>query len=226
MQNIKNDVVILIPAYNPDDELKDIINELNENRYTEIVVINDGSKNDKIFNEVVDKAKILKHAENKGKGMTLKTGMRYCIENFKNKKGIITVDADGQHLVEDINKVYNVFIQNRGSIILGSRNFHDKGIPFKRKIGNIVFRNIFKNKTKKDIKDTQTGLRAIPFEYLNNFIMVAGERYEYETNMLLQCIKNDISIIEVEIKSIYRNKNTHFNSIKDSIKIFRTVVTE
>ena len=72
------------------------------------------------------------------------------------------------------------------------------------------------------VSDTQTGLRGIPAAFMQELLMVKGERFEFETNMLLETKVRRVSIIEVPIKTIYieENKTSHFNPIKDSIKIY------
>lgn len=122
----KNDVAIIIPAYEPDINLINLINDLSKNKYSNIIVINDGSESNKVFDVIKNKIILLEHDKNYGKGKALKTGFEYCINNIYNIKdiiGVITVDADGQHKITDIEKVYNKFEQKKDSLILGSRTF-------------------------------------------------------------------------------------------------------
>lgn len=221
---MKNDVVVIIPAYNPDENLIKLIKDLEENKYTKILVINDGSEKAEVFYKIEKSVIILEHKKNQGKGKTLKTGMNYCIENFNDIIGVITVDSDGQHLIEDINKIYYALKKNMDSIILGSRNFKSKQIPLRSKVGNIVFSKILKRKRGIKISDTQTGLRGIPKKYLSDFKDIKGERFEYETSVLLYCIEKEINIIEIKIQSIYikKNKSSHYKILKDSIKIWKS----
>lgn len=73
------------------------------------------------------------------------------------------------------------------------------------------------------ISDTQTGLRVMSKEVATYLLNVKGERYEYETNVLLATKRLDISITEEKIGTIYlnNNKESHFNPIKDSIEIYK-----
>ena len=84
----------------------------------------------------------------------------------------------------------------------------------------------FELRTGVRINDTQTGLRGIPFKYLNNFCNVEGARYEYEINMLLFAVENNIKIIEEPIECVYlnNNKSSHYRMIKDSIKIVSKIL--
>lgn len=221
---MKNDVCIVIPAYNPGQELGKTVYGLKKSGFSNIVVIDDGSSDAQPF-EGLSNVTILKNNRNLGKGNALKKGFSYCENKFKDIKGIITVDADGQHLVEDVEKVYKKFSYNYNSLILGSRNFNGKDVPLKSRIGNKIMQNKIKAKTGIDITDTQTGLRAIPINIVNNIIDIKGERYEYETNMLLYCMNNNIDIMQVLIKTVYINKNkhTHFQAFKDSLRIYSVI---
>lgn len=221
---MKNDVSIVIPAYNPGQELGKVVYGLKKSGFSNIVIVDDGSTDAQPF-EGLNDVTILKNNINMGKGNALKKGFSYCKNKFKDIKGIITVDADGQHLVEDVEKVYKKFSYNYNSLILGSRNFNGKDVPLKSKIGNRIMQNKIKSKIGIDITDTQTGLRAIPIDIVNYIIDIKGERYEYETNMLLYCMNNNINIMQVPIKTVYinRNKHTHFQALKDSLRIYNVI---
>ena len=72
------------------------------------------------------------------------------------------------------------------------------------------------------VSDTQTGLRGIPVSFLEQLLKVKGERFEFETNMLLETKRRKIPIVEVPIRTIYieENKTSHFKPIRDSVKIY------
>lgn len=220
---MNNNIAILIPAYNPTEILEELVEKLRKNGYTKIIIVDDGSKEKEIFKKIKKNAVIITHNENLGKGRALKTGFEYCLDNMHNLVGIITVDADGQHLVKDIKKVYKKILGNPESLILGSRDFTKENIPLRSFMGNRIMSYIFKKKTKVGIKDTQTGLRAIPIKYIVDFNKIDGDRFEYETNMLLYAINKNIEIIEEQIESVYVNKNktSHFKVVEDSMKIIK-----
>lgn len=222
------DVCLIIPAYNPDEEL--FINFLDKavNSFTNIIVINDGSKeeNNGIFNKISDKypdVTLLKHSVNLGKGRALKTAFNHYLNEYPNCVGIVQADCDGQHDIEDVINCANTLKENPHCLILGSRNFDEKDVPMKSKYGNKITRLIFKLFIGITIKDTQTGLRAIGNDLLKQFISTYGERYEYETNVLIDCKTNNIEIKEVPIKTIYieKNQTSKFNPIKDSFMIYK-----
>lgn len=223
---MKEEVAIIIPAYNPEKELINLVEELIDNKYTKIIVIDDGSKKKSLFEQIKNRVVLLKNDTNKGKGVALKKGFEYCLNNEKTIKGVITVDSDGQHKVSDINKVYEKLKNEKKSIIFGSRGLKKSGVPWKSKLGNSLINRIIEKRLKYKIKDSQTGLRGIPIQYLKDICEVAGEKFEYEMNMLIYFIKNQIDIKEVDIETIYNNKNksTSFRMMRDSYKIYRNIM--
>lgn len=218
-------VPILIPAYKPDRQLTLLIERLTEKGITDIIVIDDGSgqEHETIFDEVRKNkfCKVCTHAVNLGKGRAIKTGLNYAIANYPDITGVVTADADGQHLPEDIIKVRHKLVESPGNFILGCRSF-GKNIPLRSKLGNEITKKVFYVLTGVKVSDTQTGLRGIPVRYIAECLKLDGERYEYEINMLASCGKNKISIKEVPIATVYidQNRSSHFNPVVDSIKIY------
>lgn len=222
----KTDVVIIIPAFEPDANLIKLVDELEKRGYVNIIIVNDGSSSTKIFEQIKDKVVLLEHVKNYGKGRALKTGFDYCIKQTNKIIGVITADADGQHQIEDIEKVYETLMKNRESLILGSRNFLKKKIPLKSKMGNKISSYAMYKKTGVKLEDTQTGLRGIPSKYLRELLQIEGNRFEYETNMILYFIENKINIVEEKIECVYinENKNTNYKPMKDTIRIGKIIL--
>ena len=219
-------IFIVVPTLNPDEKImENFIKEL-QKEFESILVINDGSKSihDNFFKSLEKKGiKIIKHYKNYGKGRGLKNAFNYLLNQYPDIEGVITCDCDGQHSVKDIKKCAKSLLKNKNKLILGVRNFYNDNVPPKSKFGNVITRNIFKIFIGLDISDTQTGLRGLSKKLMEKFIDLSGERYEYETNMLIACKEESIEINEVEIETIYldRNANSHFNPLKDSIMIYR-----
>ena len=222
--NYKDEVVILIPSLNPDERLTKLVKDLLVNGFKDIIVVNDGSSEEynKYFKTIEQNVIVLRHMVNLGKGRALKTGFNEYLGRFKEKCGIITVDSDGQHKIEDITKVAKALVENKESLILGSRNFNLKNVPFRSKYGNKITRCIFKFLTGLNVSDTQTGLRGIPTRYISILMNIPGERFEFEMNMLMEAKENNIDITEERIETVYiqENKSSHFNPLKDSLKIY------
>lgn len=222
-------VPILIPAYEPDQRLITLMASLKDYPYGPVIIVNDGSGKsyDSIFTAAgrYDHVIVLKHKQNKGKGAGIKTGLTYISEHLKEAIGCVTADSDGQHLAADIEKVAAALIAHPDHLILGVRDFHLPGIPSKSRFGNVLTCKTFHLVTGKAIKDTQTGLRGIPRSFFKSCLNIKENRFEYEMRMLL--CKDCPDFYEVPIHTIYESEThhqTHFNPVKDSIRIYRILL--
>ncbi len=222
-------ITIIVPSYKPDEKLIEVVSGLIAEGFEDILVVNDGSGEEYLsyFNTVAafKECTVINHEVNKGKGRALKTAFEYCLNNRKTISGVITVDGDNQHRPKDIRRCYESLVDNIDKVVLGVRDFSGADVPFRSKFGNNMTSFVFKFACGVSISDTQTGLRAIPYKYLEMLCQVKGERYEYETNMLLELNKKHIKFEEVVIETVYieDNASSHFNPIKDSIKIYGVI---
>lgn len=222
---------IIIPSLNPNQSFIKLVRELIEQGFTNIICVNDGSDDPGLFNEAGELGcHICTHAVNLGKGRALKTAFNYCLNSLPSLKGVLTVDGDGQHTLTSIKDCANALLNNlnENKVIMGCRTFADTNevkIPFRSKFGNIITKNILSYLCGIKVSDTQTGLRGIPYSILPQFLKIQGERYEYEMNMLIHCKDNNIRFEEVPIETIYEDNNSvsHFNPLKDSLKIYKTI---
>ena len=221
-------IPLVIPSYEPDKRLIELIETLND--YNDpIIIVNDGSNDsyNSIFNSLVNKNLIiLKHNINKGKGRALKTAFEYIIKKYPDSIGCITADSDGQHSYKSIIDVRKALIDSPDSLIMGVRTFDGDHIPWKSKAGNKITIKVLSFLTGIRVSDTQTGLRGIPLKFMRELIEVPGERFEFETQMLIESIDR-YPIVEVPVETIYDSKahhQSHFNPLKDSFKIYRILV--
>ena len=217
--------IALIPSYEPDYKLKDLVMNLNQNKFN-VVVVNDGSNKDynNIFNSIKDVSKVLEYSENKGKGYALKYGLKYIKEKFSNYV-VVTLDSDGQHSVKDAIKLCEYTIKNPNEFVIGKRVRNNK-TPIRSRIGNSITKAIYYITTGVNIYDTQTGLRCFSDKLIDFSIEVPGNRFEYEMNVLLYAAKENIKITEIEIETIYidNNSGSHFNTLKDSYRVYKEII--
>ncbi len=225
MKTEKHTLIALIPAYQPDKKLELLVNDLKKGKF-QIVVVNDGSekKYTELFKKISVKATVLSYQRNCGKGHALKKGLEYIISAYRKNFTVVTLDADGQHRVSDAVRIAYKSSANKDCLILGSRKIN-ANVPFKSKFGNTITRFVFKKKTGIYVYDTQSGLRAFSNRLAEYMMKIPGSGYEYEMNVLMQCASDKIPVIEESIKTIYLsgNKNSHFDPIHDSIKIYTAI---
>ncbi|MFL2099651.1 GtrA family protein [Desemzia sp. FAM 23991] len=219
------DTVIVIPSLDPDVKLLNLLASIRKKETKlPILLINDGSSSeyDAIFKRAekyVDQ--LLIHKENKGKGAVLKTAMQFILKEMPEAEHMVTIDSDGQHSYADMVSCIQLAKEYPDALILGTRKF-DKKVPFRSKFGNVLTRNVLRLSIGLDIEDTQTGLRVIPKSFMPQLIEVAGERFEYETNMLIETKKQQRTILCQPIETIYiaENASSHFRVVADSVAIY------
>ncbi|MGB4587833.1 MAG: bifunctional glycosyltransferase family 2/GtrA family protein [Clostridiaceae bacterium] len=223
---INKRIMVLIPAYMPGERLIKLCRQLVEMGFR-VTVVNDGSGSgyNYYFNRLPTEVVVLSHTSNCGKGRALKTGLDYISRNFPSSLGVITADADEQHLLQDIIKVSKELENHEDSIILGRRQFDGK-VPLKSKLGNLFTRWVFAASFGKIIDDTQTGLRGLPFRMIPDLLTIQGEKYEYEMNVLIWAAKREKEIREVKIKTVYLegNESSHFRAVRDSLLIYKKIL--
>ena len=107
--NAFSNICILIPSFNPDDNLSRLVKEIFQYKWKKIIIVDDGSTQEtrKIFHNISKayEVTVLSHDINKGKGAALKTGLDYIKHHVNDSNGVITVDVDGQHLVKDVERI-------------------------------------------------------------------------------------------------------------------------
>lgn len=225
--------VLVIPALDPDNKLPELIDLLRSDnpqrkRFSHIVVIDDGSDEaaQPVFTELarLSDVTVIHHQTNQGKGAALKTGFNWVLEHCaESNVGVVTADADGQHLAEDILAIASNLMTSTNRLWLGCREFQESKVPLRSKIGNICTLWLFRLFTGQYIRDTQTGLRGIPRSYLAKLKDFSSCGYEFELDMLLNAKRSGIAIATQSITTVYEDDNarSHYRPIIDSVKIYQ-----
>ncbi len=229
MQDLSK-ISVVLPSLDPDEKLIAVVDGLLEYGFSDIILVNDGSKQENLhyFYDLAARhpaIHLLHHEVNKGKGAALKNAFRYFLENRPDGFGVVTVDGDNQHHPEDTRNCCMHMLET-GRTVLGCRDFTMDHVPARSRFGNQTTSAIFKIFVGMTISDTQTGLRAIPRNVLEELVEVYGDRFEYETNMLLAFKTKGIDFDEVKIRTVYieENKSSHFRVIHDSWRIYKLIL--
>ena len=216
--------VVVIPAYEPTGKLAELVEELSADGRP-IVIVDDGSSPQcrAIFDHLAARPNIvlLRHAVNLGKGQALKTAFNHVLlHSPADAVGVVTADADGQHLAADIRRVAERLEQGGPrTLILGSRAFQGT-VPLRSRIGNVMTRRIFTLLIGRALTDTQTGLRGIPQSLLGELMQLEAGRYEFELEMLIRATRQ-MPIEELTIATVYGSfAKSHFNPLRDSLRIY------
>lgn len=217
-------MIILIPAYEPDQQLPALIRSIRDAEpWATVVVVDDGSGPE--YKAVFDGVKalgchVIGYSRNRGKGFALKTGFGFIADHLPDRN-VVCADSDGQHTIVDIFRVAAAVQPGSPAMVLGTRNFTGN-VPARSKFGNSATRLLFRLATGECIPDTQTGLRGYPAAMLPWLRSVRGERYEYELNLLLEAKQSGYVITTVDIATVYldHNSGSHFRPVADSVRIY------
>ena len=217
--------LVLIPAYEPDEQLVILARRLTQ-AGLQVLVVDDGSGRDyrEIFARTGEYATVITLPQNSGKGAALKAGMAYIREKLPQCKHFITCDADGQHRVEDVLRVRDQ-LHKGDKFVLTVRQFR-KDMPLRSKVGNSLSRFVYALLANRYLSDNQSGLRGFSAEQIDWLVKVERDKYDYEMNVLYYAAKKNIRIATVPIEAIYigNNESSHFQPIADTVRIYRSLL--
>ncbi|MEM4336805.1 MAG: glycosyltransferase family 2 protein [Candidatus Woesearchaeota archaeon] len=213
---------IVIAAYNEEKSIAKVIDDLKNHGYKNIIVVDDGSS-DKTY-EIAKKKNVyvLKHIINRGQGAALKTGIDFALS--KGADIIVTFDADGQHLAEDIENVIKPIANKEVDVVLGSRFLNKKvKVPFLKMLilkGGVIFTWVFSGIK---LTDTHNGFRAFSRDAAKK-IKITQDKMEHASEIIDEIAKKKIKFKEVPVKIIYSEYSkakgqSIFNSIKIAFKL-------
>ena len=245
-------VALVIPAFEPSARLVHLLGELVPAWRGPVVVVDDGSTGASAREaleavRVMPGVTLLAHERNRGKGAALKTAFAYLASAPAGSGavasteaaaapaaapaapalvGIVTADADGQHLPADILAVAETLRAHPDSLVLGCRDFGQEGIPARSLAGNRAMCAALRVFCGLSVSDTQTGLRGIPLAFARDLLAVRGDGYEFETTMLVEAGHGGIPFVEVPVATVYEGSNevSHFRPVVDSLRIAAVLV--
>ena len=211
------DTAILIPSYNSNKQLDQLIKKIKDKLNNQIIVVDDGSPNPiKInYNDI----SLIQNEDNMGKGLSLQRGFQFARQ--KGFKNVITMDSDLQHDPEELSLFLDV--QDNVDFVLGYRE-RDASMPVSRKFSNWITSRIISSLTKITIKDSQCGYRRYSLSAIENFDYVETG-FQYESEILIKAI-NEKSIVEqVKVSTIYdKNNKSYIKHFSDTIKFIRLII--
>lgn len=222
-------ITVIIPSYCPDDSLLSTVLGLISAGANDIAVINDGSgrEYEQIFDEIrcLPGCTVIEHASNRGKGAAIKSGIVFCLTERPLSRGIITVDGDGHHRICDTVSCAQRLVSS-GQVIIGQRKPDDKTVSAKGRCGNRITSFAISVVCGFNISDPLSGLRGIPAKYFPTFLKTKGDRYDFETNMLLDLKRKNIPFRLFSIIGEFYpdGKRSHFRLFRDSVGIFAEII--
>ncbi|NTU73969.1 glycosyltransferase family 2 protein [Candidatus Roizmanbacteria bacterium] len=194
-------IYIVIPVFNESRVIKEVISEVQQAGYKNLIIVDDGSGDDtySVANTVLDVI-VLRHRVNRGKGAAIKTGI--SVADICGAEVIVTIDGDGQHDPFDIQRLIKPITEDGYDVALGTRMLHSDGMPLLKiianKIGNFCTLMLYGIL----VSDSQSGFRAYS-RYAAGIIDTKADKYEYDSKVIREINYNRLRFIEVPIKVRY-----------------------
>ena len=216
-QNTAKNGCILIPAYNEEPRIAQVIQSVKPH-CPNIVVVDDGSQDDTARVAEVAGATVLIQPENRGKGAALERGFQYARE--KRFDFVITMDGDGQHPAEDIPGFIKAYAAGEAPVIIGNRMDNPVSMPFVRRLTNRFMSWLLSRKLGQQVPDTQNGFRLYKTDIIPA-LPIEASRFAAESEILLELANRGIKIGSAPVQVIYRDEKSKINPIKDTWRFFK-----
>ena len=208
----------IIPAYREEQHIGDVVRRTRQ-QLDHVVVIDDGSSDNTAQSAREAGAEVIVHGQNRGKGEAIKTGLRHWLD--RQFIYVIILDADGQHLPEEIDRFMATAVQaGDRSFFLGNRMNNLTGMPFIRRVVNRYLSNRISRICRQKIPDTQCGFRMLERQLIPE-LLDGGNRFDYETEMLIIASRKGYRIESVPITTVYSDEVSSIQPARDTIRFFK-----
>jgi glycosyltransferase involved in cell wall biosynthesis len=210
-------VVVLVPAWNEAGRIGKVLAPLKDS-YA-LLVVDDGSTDQTAMAAETEGAVVLRHKVNKGKGQALMTGFAWVLGH--EYEAVVTLDADGQHKPDEIQKFIDAYLRGEGELIIGRRQF--RRMPFPRSTANRIGSWMLSQILGQPIYDNQSGYRLYARSLLQGFDLTRSG-FELEVEAIVQAVAGGYRIGWVDIETIYGNdKVSYFHPLRDTIKFLELI---
>ena len=214
-----SDIWCVIPTFNNKNTIQEVALGCRKH-LIHILIVDDGSTDSNIQELFIHTdIQVLRHKKNLGKGQAIRTALKFIQK--QNGKFILTIDADGQHYPQDIDKFILLLQKDRASIIIGCRDFKQNNIPGKSQFGRAFSNFWVRLETGVVIQDSQSGFRCYPVQYISK-IKTCGNYYDFETEILTRACWAGLNLKEVPISVFYPKpplRVSSFHPLIDNLRI-------
>lgn len=218
LAQIRLKAAAVIPAYREEKHIGDIVQRTRA-QLDHVLVVDDGSDDNTARQAREAGAEVVVHNQNRGKGEAIKTGLRHWLDRQFTR--VIILDADGQHLPEEIDRFIMAAVSAVGpSFFLGNRMNNLAGMPFIRRVVNRYMSNRISRLCGQKIPDTQCGFRMVDRQMIPD--LLGGEnRFDYETEMLIIASRKGYQIQSVPITTVYSDEVSNIRPVHDTLRFFK-----
>src|SRR5256885_7938386 len=211
-------IAAVIPAYNEEKHIRDGVRRTRQT-LDDVVVGDDGSGDATAQRAREAGAEVIVHQENRGKGETIKTGLRHWLD--RQVDFVIILDADGQHRPEEIERfVAAALSADEPKLVLGTRMNDLSTMPLVRRIVNRWMSDQISDLCGQRIPDTQCGFRLLHRQLIPE-LLGGSKRFDYETEMLIIASRKGFRIDSVPVSTVYSDEVSSIHPVRDTIRFFK-----
>jgi glycosyltransferase involved in cell wall biosynthesis len=211
-------IAAVIPAYNEEKHIGDVARRTRQ-QLDDVLVVDDGSTDKTAEQARAAGAEVIVHPENRGKGESIKTGLRHWLD--RQFDFVIILDADGQHRPEEIDRfVAAALSADEPKLILGNRMKDVSSMPRVRQIVNRWMSKRISAVCGQEIPDTQCGFRMLHRQLIPE-MLGGAPRFDYETEMLILASRKGFRIDSVPISTVYSDEVSSIHPVRDTLRFFK-----
>lgn len=214
----RSNVAAVIPAYNEEAHVRDVA-ERTGAQLDHVLVVDDGSSDATAARAREGGAEVIAHPENRGKGEAIKSGLRHWLEQ-DGIEFIVLLDADGQHLPDEIGRFLAAAAATGAGLFVGTRMNDVRRMPFVRRAVNRYMSRRISRICGQEVPDTQCGYRMVQ-RALAPHLLDGTSRFDYETEMLIIASRAGFRIASVPISTIYSDEVSSIHPLRDTLRFFR-----
>ncbi|HAF04334.1 MAG TPA: glycosyltransferase family 2 protein [Spartobacteria bacterium] len=214
----RQSIAAIIPAYNEEKHIGDVARRTRA-QLDHVLVVDDGS-NDRTAERAREAgAEVIIHPQNRGKGESIKTGLRHWLD--RQFDFVIILDADGQHRPEEIERFVAAAVSTaEPKLVLGNRMNDVARMPRTRRIVNRYMSKKISRVCRQEIPDTQCGFRMLHRQLIPD-LLEGADRFEYETEMLIIVSRKGFRIDSVPISTVYSDEVSSIHPVRDTLRFFK-----
>lgn len=208
---------VVLPGYQEERHIGSTVSAVR--RFVpDVIVVDDGSTDRTAPEAEAAGAYVIRHGENRGKGAALRTGLRHVLD--RGYDVVIVMDADGQHAAADIANLVRVRETTGAPVVVGNRMEHPGAMPLVRRLTNRFMSWLLSRRMGQRVPDTQNGFRLYAAAVLPIVMGGEGDRFDAESEMLLDLADAGVQIASAPTRIIYGEERSKIRPVRDTIRFF------
>jgi glycosyltransferase involved in cell wall biosynthesis len=216
LAEVRSKVGAVIPAYQEERHIGEVVLRTRA-QLDHVLVVDDGSTDRTADHARMAGAEVIVHPRNRGKGETIKAGLRHWLE--QQMDFVIVLDADGQHRPEEIDRFLALAASDGVALVLGNRMNDVVHMPRLRRVVNRYMSRVISGLCGQEIPDTQCGFRMVHRRVIPE-LLCGASRFDYETEMLILASRKGFRIDSVPISTVYSDEVSSIHPVRDTLRFF------